>query len=258
VKNTEGLPLRAASETRCQSAWGGCAAARRSCAFGVASEARVDQGRAGRLGAQVQRVLASGGLDLEQADLAATFPYRLDRVQRMAIQAFLGGASVVVCAPTGAGKTAIAEAAALAVLARRARAQRLTATLGFDQARGVGNPAGSAAGVALAMARRRGSALVARSSRRSSGTRVCLRAHAAPQAGGAPVAMCAAAAGAIAGGSYPSGRRPAAACAGGAQGPARGVHDAAQGAEQPEAVRAARALRRRPRRPADGRCVGRD
>jgi superfamily II RNA helicase len=42
----------------------------------------------------------------------------------MAIQAFLGGASVVVCAPTGAGKTAIAEAAALAVLARRARARR--------------------------------------------------------------------------------------------------------------------------------------
>jgi hypothetical protein len=41
--------------------------------------------------------------------------------QRLAIQAFLEGRSVVCCAPTGSGKTLIAEAAAAAVLARGKR-----------------------------------------------------------------------------------------------------------------------------------------
>ena len=67
---------------------------------------------------QVQRLLGGIGHEPTLEDLAATFPYPLDRVQAKAIQMFLDGASVVVCAPTGAGKTAIAEAAALAVLAR--------------------------------------------------------------------------------------------------------------------------------------------
>jgi reverse gyrase len=49
------------------------------------------------------------------------FPYPLDAFQRKALEKFLGGKSVVVCAPTGAGKTAIAEAAAAAVLARGQR-----------------------------------------------------------------------------------------------------------------------------------------
>jgi superfamily II RNA helicase len=48
-------------------------------------------------------------------------PYPLDGFQRKAVEKFLEGKSVVVCAPTGAGKTAIAEAAAAATLARGQR-----------------------------------------------------------------------------------------------------------------------------------------
>ncbi|KAK9846418.1 hypothetical protein WJX81_003415 [Elliptochloris bilobata] len=71
--------------------------------------------------AEVQRLLSGSNREPTLGDLEATFPHPLDRVQKRAIQVFLGGASVVVCAPTGAGKTAIAEAAALAVLARGQR-----------------------------------------------------------------------------------------------------------------------------------------
>lgn len=49
------------------------------------------------------------------------FPYPLDNFQRKALEKFLEGRSVVVCAPTGAGKTAIAEAAAVATLAQGKR-----------------------------------------------------------------------------------------------------------------------------------------
>ena len=42
-------------------------------------------------------------------------------LQRLAIQAFLRGSSVVVSAPTSAGKTLIAEAAAVATVARGRR-----------------------------------------------------------------------------------------------------------------------------------------
>lgn len=53
-------------------------------------------------------------------DLSQTFQFPLDDFQQQAVQLFLNGSSVLVCAPTGAGKTAIAEAAAVAVLARSA------------------------------------------------------------------------------------------------------------------------------------------
>jgi superfamily II RNA helicase len=49
------------------------------------------------------------------------FPYPLDRFQRRAVRASVAGRDVVVCAPTGAGKTAVAAAAALAALARGER-----------------------------------------------------------------------------------------------------------------------------------------
>lgn len=48
-------------------------------------------------------------------------PFPLDRFQTTALAKLLAGESVVVCAPTGAGKTAIAEAAAAATLARGQR-----------------------------------------------------------------------------------------------------------------------------------------
>ena len=52
-------------------------------------------------------------------EVAAAFTYTFDRFQQQAIEKFLAGHSVVVCAPTASGKTAIAEAAAIAVLARQ-------------------------------------------------------------------------------------------------------------------------------------------
>ncbi|VFQ93132.1 unnamed protein product [Cuscuta campestris] len=54
-------------------------------------------------------------------ELASVFSFRIDKFQRLAIQAFLRGSSVVVSAPTSSGKTLIAEAAAVATAARGRR-----------------------------------------------------------------------------------------------------------------------------------------
>ena len=51
-------------------------------------------------------------------DILTLFPFKLDKFQQQALVAFLSGSSVIVSAPTGAGKTAIAEAATIAVLSR--------------------------------------------------------------------------------------------------------------------------------------------
>ncbi|KAK8643543.1 hypothetical protein V6N13_012834 [Hibiscus sabdariffa] len=53
--------------------------------------------------------------------LADIYDFRIDKFQRIAIEAFLRGSSVVVSAPTSSGKTLIAEAAAVATVARRRR-----------------------------------------------------------------------------------------------------------------------------------------
>ncbi|MBA0596484.1 DExH-box ATP-dependent RNA helicase DExH15 chloroplastic [Gossypium raimondii] len=53
--------------------------------------------------------------------LADIYDFRIDKFQRMSIEAFLRGSSVVVSAPTSSGKTLIAEAAAVATVARRRR-----------------------------------------------------------------------------------------------------------------------------------------
>ena len=67
---------------------------------------------------QVPDLMASGKEDVSLADIEAVLPFQLDRFQAQAIDILLQGSSVVVSAPTGAGKTIIAEAATLAVLAR--------------------------------------------------------------------------------------------------------------------------------------------
>lgn len=67
---------------------------------------------------QVPDLLASGRADVSLADIEGVLPFQLDRFQAQAIETLLQGSSVVVSAPTGAGKTVIAEAATLAVLAR--------------------------------------------------------------------------------------------------------------------------------------------
>ncbi|KAF7850403.1 hypothetical protein BT93_L5536 [Corymbia citriodora subsp. variegata] len=54
-------------------------------------------------------------------ELASVYDFRIDKFQRLAIEAFLRGSSVVVSAPTSSGKTLIAEAAAVATVARGRR-----------------------------------------------------------------------------------------------------------------------------------------
>ncbi|XP_028754322.1 DExH-box ATP-dependent RNA helicase DExH15 chloroplastic-like [Neltuma alba] len=54
-------------------------------------------------------------------ELASVYDFRIDKFQRLAIQAFLRGSSVVVSAPTSSGKTLIAEAAGVATVARGRR-----------------------------------------------------------------------------------------------------------------------------------------
>ena len=67
---------------------------------------------------QVPDLLASGKDEMSLADIEGVLPFQLDRFQAQAIDILLQGSSVVVSAPTGAGKTVIAEAATMAVLAR--------------------------------------------------------------------------------------------------------------------------------------------
>ncbi|KAI3428051.1 hypothetical protein D9Q98_006436 [Chlorella vulgaris] len=68
-------------------------------------------------------VLAGADAELRAAVEAVTsqFAFQLDAFQVKAVAHLLDGKSVLVCAPTGAGKTAIAEAATLHMLARGRR-----------------------------------------------------------------------------------------------------------------------------------------
>ncbi|XP_030553637.1 DExH-box ATP-dependent RNA helicase DExH15 chloroplastic [Rhodamnia argentea] len=62
------------------------------------------------------------GAELIDGDeLASVYDFRIDKFQRLAIKALLRGSSVVVSAPTSSGKTLIAEAAAVATVARGRR-----------------------------------------------------------------------------------------------------------------------------------------
>ncbi|KAF5836973.1 P-loop containing nucleoside triphosphate hydrolase protein [Dunaliella salina] len=70
---------------------------------------------------ELESLIAEGGESLSVESVGRIFPYPLDDFQQEALRKLLGGMSVVVCAPTGAGKTAIAEAAAAATLARGLR-----------------------------------------------------------------------------------------------------------------------------------------
>lgn len=67
---------------------------------------------------QIAGVQTQRPQDITYAEVAAAFTYTFDKFQAQAVEKFLAGLSVVVCAPTASGKTAIAEAAAIAVLAR--------------------------------------------------------------------------------------------------------------------------------------------
>ena len=67
---------------------------------------------------QVLDLMLSGKTDISLQDIEGVLPFQLDSFQQQAIDILLRGSSVVVSAPTGAGKTVIAEAATLAVIAR--------------------------------------------------------------------------------------------------------------------------------------------
>lgn len=69
---------------------------------------------------QVADLLASGKRELTLEDIASVLPFALDKFQAQSVETLLRGSSVVVSAPTGAGKTVIAEAATIAMLARYA------------------------------------------------------------------------------------------------------------------------------------------
>ncbi|KAI8024134.1 hypothetical protein LOK49_LG03G00370 [Camellia lanceoleosa] len=58
---------------------------------------------------------------IDANELASVYDFRIDKFQRLAIQAFLRGSSVVVSAPTSSGKTLVGEAAAVATVARGRR-----------------------------------------------------------------------------------------------------------------------------------------
>lgn len=70
------------------------------------------------LGLQMADLLSRGKTELTLDDIASVLPFALDKFQTQSAETLLRGLSVVVSAPTGAGKTAIAEAATIAVLAR--------------------------------------------------------------------------------------------------------------------------------------------
>ena len=46
---------------------------------------------------------------MNQIDISSLFPFELDNFQKQAIEALNQKKSILVCAPTGSGKTAIAE-----------------------------------------------------------------------------------------------------------------------------------------------------
>lgn len=60
-------------------------------------------------------------IELTIDDIQRGHPFPLDDFQREAIEVLLQGESVIVCAPTGAGKTVVAEAAVQIALARQRR-----------------------------------------------------------------------------------------------------------------------------------------
>lgn len=57
----------------------------------------------GTRGDQTEQVIAGGEEGLSLAALESTFQFPLDKFQLKAVDMFLQGSSVVVCAPTGAG-----------------------------------------------------------------------------------------------------------------------------------------------------------
>ncbi|XP_078174311.1 DEAD/DEAH box helicase isoform X1 [Carex rostrata] len=87
----------------------------------VASFRQSEEDKADRVNKLLEQVREFGAEIIDYQEVAAIYDFPIDRFQRLAIQAFLRGSSVIVSAPTSSGKTLIAEASALATLARGRR-----------------------------------------------------------------------------------------------------------------------------------------
>ncbi|KAL3824204.1 hypothetical protein ACJIZ3_020233 [Penstemon smallii] len=85
------------------------------------SESRFEEFKWQRVERIRNEVREFGEEIIDVDELASIYNFRIDKFQRLAIQAFLRGSSVVVSAPTSSGKTLIAETAAVATLARGRR-----------------------------------------------------------------------------------------------------------------------------------------
>ncbi|EEF42252.1 helicase, putative [Ricinus communis] len=82
---------------------------------------RNEESKKQRVDKIVNEVKQFGNDFIDVHELASIYDFRIDKFQRLAIEAFLKGCSVVVSAPTSSGKTLIAEAAAVATVARGRR-----------------------------------------------------------------------------------------------------------------------------------------
>ncbi|KAL7132990.1 hypothetical protein ABFS83_12G110900 [Erythranthe nasuta] len=84
-------------------------------------ESRYEEFKWQRVERIINEVREFGEEIIDVEELASVYDFRIDKFQRSSIQAFLRGSSVVVSAPTSSGKTLIAEAAAVATVARGKR-----------------------------------------------------------------------------------------------------------------------------------------
>ena len=87
----------------------------------VLSQARCCLRAAGEVGVAL-RAVSRGSVPLSLDSLQTCFPHSFDKFQKRALKSVLTGHSVVVCAPTGSGKTLVAEAGIIAALAAGKRA----------------------------------------------------------------------------------------------------------------------------------------
>ncbi|XP_075518426.1 DExH-box ATP-dependent RNA helicase DExH15 chloroplastic [Primulina tabacum] len=87
----------------------------------VGRESRIEELKWQRVERLRSEVREYGEEIIDVEELSSIFSFRIDKFQRLAIQAFLRGSSVVVSAPTSSGKTLVAESAAVATVARGKR-----------------------------------------------------------------------------------------------------------------------------------------
>ncbi|KAK8967906.1 hypothetical protein KSP40_PGU005431 [Platanthera guangdongensis] len=85
------------------------------------SSSRYEEHKRQRVERLIAEVREFGEEIIDIEELAGIYDFPIDKFQRLAIQAFLRGSSVVVSAPTSSGKTLIAEASAVATVAKGRR-----------------------------------------------------------------------------------------------------------------------------------------